>query len=837
MLCFYCTTPRAVARTSRSPATQTGGDGGGARSAFGAALLRGWSCSGSPLLASRVARSPGAPDALAAALASFASAADWRAAAAAAGALRAVAAAQPGAVPSYAGAALRDAARAALLAAGEPAARSDVARAAAACVRSLTGFVETHPAVPSAAAALAELLPQLAPSPLLLHDAPLGAACARAVTALRAVDALALCDRATWTPLLLRWATAWRDELDHHCRRSAACDAMNSLASGQDPASAGAAHAWLAALLRALASHCAGWAPRVVADDAAAAATSAASALEGAAAAVLGSPSSCAAPQRRFYGILPPAAAPTPPAPSPPPPPAPALGAAAPPAPAAAPLPALAVGLKALALVLTADPALSQRALACGLLPLLARLTRPAELSESVPMEDEADGEREGGSAPADRTPHTAVQRQLARVVAQLALLPAAAPALREEPFASWLSRVVCDHAAEVAAHPGHAPPLSSASRKLASHARRAMLNAQAACEPGAGEQEEEVGAGVGAGAGAQPGDHCKLSPPRFADGLFFLEPSAGCVTGEGALVDVVFVHGLRGGPYGTWRARPDAHAPPPPPPPPPPPGAGGKATLLAKQRARRRPSRGSTLSVWPADWLAADAPGVRLLSLSFRSRYSDWEGSTAGLEALADAMLEKLTSAGVGQRPLVLVGHSMGGVLIKLMLARATQEPRHAQLAGALRGAVFYSCPHFGSALAALGSWAPKRLLRISPGVADLRPGQPALDSLNQLLRRLHKRPHASVRVLSFLEGAPTKLAELPVPGLKARAIAAEIVAMESAYPGFGELVVLPDSDHIDACKPRSRLDASYARTLALVREVLAEAQAEAQAAQAGKG
>jgi pimeloyl-ACP methyl ester carboxylesterase len=240
---------------------------------------------------------------------------------------------------------------------------------------------------------------------------------------------------------------------------------------------------------------------------------------------------------------------------------------------------------------------------------------------------------------------------------------------------------------------------------------------------------------------------------------------------------------------------------------------------------------------VWPADWLAADAPGVRLLSLSFRSRYSDWEGSTAGLEALADAMLEKLTSAGVGQRPLVLVGHSMGGVLIKLMLARATQEPRHAQLAGALRGAVFYSCPHFGSALAALGSWAPKRLLRISPGVADLRPGQPALDSLNQLLRRLHKRPHASVRVLSFLEGAPTKLAELPVPGLKARAIAAEIVAMESAYPGFGELVVLPDSDHIDACKPRSRLDASYARTLALVREVLAEAQAEAQAAQAGKG
>ncbi len=154
-----------------------------------------------------------------------------------------------------------------------------------------------------------------------------------------------------------------------------------------------------------------------------------------------------------------------------------------------------------------------------------------------------------------------------------------------------------------------------------------------------------------------------------------------------------------------------------------------------------------------------------------------------------------------------------MGGVLIKLMLSRASEEPRHAPLASALRGAVFYSCPHFGSALAAYGSW---RVLRLAPGVSALRPGTPTLESLNDHLRRLHRRAGGDVRVLSYLEGAPTKLAELPVPGLKGRAIAAEVVAMESAYPGFGELVVLPDSDHIDACKARA-----YVR-LGVLRHVL---------------
>jgi hypothetical protein len=163
-----------------------------------------------------------------------------------------------------------------------------------------------------------------------------------------------------------------------------------------------------------------------------------------------------------------------------------------------------------------------------------------------------------------------------------------------------------------------------------------------------------------------------------------------------------------------------------------------------------------------------------------------------------------------------------MGGVLIKLMMTRAAEAGAEGASARTLRGAVFFSCPHFGSRLAELGSW---RVLRLAPGVAELRPANAVrLEELNDTLRQAHKR--AGVRVLSFLEGAPTRLLRVPV--FRGRHLTAEVVAMESAYPGFGEMVVLPESDHIDACKPRSRDEPGYERVLAMVREVLAEADAK---------
>jgi hypothetical protein len=76
--------------------------------------------------------------------------------------------------------------------------------------------------------------------------------------------------------------------------------------------------------------------------------------------------------------------------------------------------------------------------------------------------------------------------------------------------------------------------------------------------------------------------------------------------------------------------------------------------------------------------------------------------------------------------------------------------------------------------------------------------------------------RPTSSLtQVLSLLEGKPTQLAGF-MPTY-------HIVPPESANPGFGRVVLLPDADHIASCKPPSRADASYYTMIDFVRELMA--------------
>ena len=67
--------------------------------------------------------------------------------------------------------------------------------------------------------------------------------------------------------------------------------------------------------------------------------------------------------------------------------------------------------------------------------------------------------------------------------------------------------------------------------------------------------------------------------------------------------------------------------------------------------------------------------------------------------------MLNKLQAAGVGQRPTVFVGHSMGGLIIKKMLVNAqnSEDQQTRKFAENTKGVVFYSTPHKGSEIANL--------------------------------------------------------------------------------------------------------------------------------------
>lgn len=79
-------------------------------------------------------------------------------------------------------------------------------------------------------------------------------------------------------------------------------------------------------------------------------------------------------------------------------------------------------------------------------------------------------------------------------------------------------------------------------------------------------------------------------------------------------------------------------------------------------------------------DWLPVDHPGVRVLGVNYETALSEWYVNhhancpceKAGtLHNRAEELLHSLASSGVGAngRPVVWVGHSMGGLIAKSII------------------------------------------------------------------------------------------------------------------------------------------------------------------------
>ncbi|KAL9330569.1 hypothetical protein ACSQ67_000179 [Phaseolus vulgaris] len=253
--------------------------------------------------------------------------------------------------------------------------------------------------------------------------------------------------------------------------------------------------------------------------------------------------------------------------------------------------------------------------------------------------------------------------------------------------------------------------------------------------------------------------------------------------------LDIVFVHGLRGGPYKTWRIAEE------------------KISTSPHLVEKIDEEAGKLGTFWPGEWLSSDFPEARMFTLKYKTNLTQWSGASLPLQEVSSMLLEKLVAAGVGNRPVVFVTHSMGGLVVKQILHKAKEE-RFDNLVKNTMGIVFYSCPHFGSKLADM-PWRMGFVLRPAPTIGELRSGSSRLIELNDYIRHLHKK--GLLDVLSFCETKVTPIVE----GYGGWAFRTEIVPIESAYPGFGELVVLESTDHINCCKPVSRLDPSYTETL----------------------
>jgi protein SERAC1 len=248
------------------------------------------------------------------------------------------------------------------------------------------------------------------------------------------------------------------------------------------------------------------------------------------------------------------------------------------------------------------------------------------------------------------------------------------------------------------------------------------------------------------------------------------------CAGGDGARLDVLFVHGLTGDPFDTWTA-------------------------------------GAEKEFWPK-WLCDELVGVSVYTLGYPSGiFEKWAKKEMNLHERANNMLEYLASHGIGARPIAMVCHSLGGILAKEML-RASKECADdgwKLIAAQTRLAVFLATPHTGAALASTVKLIAPRLA--SSHVDLLTNDSGYLTNLNQSYRDLANG--GDIATIAYYEKFKTKDAVL-------------VVSAESADPGVGSTrPVAVDADHVSICKPATKDDLIFTSLCRHLKSVLKQCPA----------
>ena len=230
----------------------------------------------------------------------------------------------------------------------------------------------------------------------------------------------------------------------------------------------------------------------------------------------------------------------------------------------------------------------------------------------------------------------------------------------------------------------------------------------------------------------------------------------------------VIFVHGLGGHAYDTWRIAPDND------------------------------------TFWPL-WLVKDVQGISVYTLAYEAPPSNWLGTSMPLQDRAVNVLEILLSEpGLRTGPIAFVCHSLGGLIVKqILLDMQQQEKRRSEAKDLLERVtqvVFAATPHTGSRQGTLldrlrfFAW-PSSIAR------TLVANDPTLRSINVAYRGLadERRNLLQHRVFYETQGTP----------------AGVIVDEASSDPGLpGDPPVPVDANHVSIVKPFDRSSILYART-----------------------
>ncbi|KAI0864304.1 NACHT and WD domain protein [Xylaria cubensis] len=232
-------------------------------------------------------------------------------------------------------------------------------------------------------------------------------------------------------------------------------------------------------------------------------------------------------------------------------------------------------------------------------------------------------------------------------------------------------------------------------------------------------------------------------------------------------IVDIIFVHGLGGGSRKTW-------------------------------------SKTESLNhYWPREWLPKDVSfeRVRIQSFGYNSDWAKSKDNCLNLHHFGKAFLGHLaTSPSLVNHstPIILIGHSMGGLVMKKAYILARQDATYKELSNRIHSMYFLATPHRGSDSARLLKNILQATALSRDYVGDLEMGSAALRSINDEFRQYSR----DVSLWSFYETEKLSVGFLSVL----------IVNPDSATLGYPDEKQMPmNADHRSICKFDSPSDPNY--------------------------
>lgn len=246
---------------------------------------------------------------------------------------------------------------------------------------------------------------------------------------------------------------------------------------------------------------------------------------------------------------------------------------------------------------------------------------------------------------------------------------------------------------------------------------------------------------------------------------------------------DVIFVHGLGGDAFYTWTQ--------------------GK----------------SPENSWP-NWVGQEFPEVGVWSLGYAAsptkltRIRGWffkstrdSGHSMSLPDRSRQVLDLLVQHGLGNRPIMFICHSLGGLLVKQVLrmsSDAAETSAERAVFENTRSVFFLATPHQGAELASLlGNF---RVAFPTLAIKDLKAHDAHLRDLFEWYR---DHSQVGIQTRTYYESRRVNGALL-------------IVNPTSAHPGVGTRPVPLDEDHISIAKPIDRNAQVYVAASALLRDHL---------------